>query len=216
MALVQETCTVGQSTCKRNSCKNHYWTSNFEVLRVQTQPLEVFSAGYRVVTCLHSCWWVVGLVGPVPSWASLPRWEQARCCASCQKLRSGCSFQPAPPPPPPPVAKKMHDLYDAVNKLELCIIGGGGGLDLIKKGWGGIGLRGGEGGCRSSPFPGPPPLLLSSRDGGPQQADRGGGGGGGGPEVPGHIYIYLSGTCGFMPTRSVFRGWCLCGLICAR
>ena len=27
---------------------------------------------------------------------------------------------------------------------------------------------------------------------------------------------YLSGTCGFMPTRSVFRGWCLCGLICAR
>ena len=30
------------------------------------------------------------------------------------------------------------------------------------------------------------------------------------------IHVYLSGTCGFMPTRSVFRGWCLCGLICAR
>ena len=29
------------------------------------------------------------------------------------------------------------------------------------------------------------------------------------------VYAYLSGTPGFMPTQSVFRGWCLCCLICA-
>ena len=30
-----------------------------------------------------------------------------------------------------------------------------------------------------------------------------------------HSYRYLSGPSGFMPTRSVFEGWCRCCLICA-